>query len=242
MIKLSLEIPTPLLADLTSRTDMDFVLAHRVLEDEEYRRFYASRGQGRELLLDNSMHELGEPLPIKDLKDAAIRVHADYVVTPDRLGDPEWTLAQFFAAKKELAPAFKIAVAMSGRTPEERQEYLREVYDAQMLCLPYRENRLEWWEEQKPRWWSRIHLFGVSTLNELREWVKIEDGSLRRFSVDTAKPLKAAFIGRKLDDGDSLRHMPISSKDLLGMSATGEQLELIHDNVRFLRKVIRSEA
>jgi hypothetical protein len=246
-MKLSLEIPTSLLEAVTPLTDMDFALAHRVLEDTAYARHYASRPHGRELILDNSMHELGYPLAYRQLWDAATIVRADYVVTPDRLGDPGFTLRQYLETGKMLRAGFKVAVVMAGETLEERMRFAALVRDADMLCMPYREPRLDWWNELfsggREVLWNRVHLLGVSSLAELKEWFPIVDQHLLvRFSVDTSKPLKAGLVGRRIDDGASLRGIPVSSKELLGMTATPEQLALIKENIGHVRKVLRREA
>lgn len=88
-MKLSLEIPTAYLRDFTPLTDLDFALAHKVLENQEYANFYLDRAKGRELILDNSMHEIGKPLSVAELEEAAKRCNADYVIAPDQLGEPE---------------------------------------------------------------------------------------------------------------------------------------------------------
>jgi hypothetical protein len=238
-MRLALEIPTAHLPRLTPHTDLDFALAHRVLEDPEYAFFYAERPRGRELILDNSMHELGTPLPVNRLYEAARRVRADYVIAPDKLGDPLWTLDQLQRTSYAMGAHFKIGVVMCGRNPTERGEFLRKSIGAAMLCLPYREDRLSWFREQKPAWWNRIHLLGASSLTELSAWTReVEAHGKMNFSVDTSKPIKAAFVGRRLDDGGSLRGIPISSKALLGMRGTEAELELMVQNINILRKVL----
>ena len=236
MIQLALEIPTALLEALTPFTELDFALAHKVLEDEKYAEFYAAREEDRTLILDNSMHELGHPLPPAELLRAAHSCRADYVIAPDMLGQPARNLLWFFETRKALAEEFKTAVCLCGRTPEERRIFLQEVYEADMLCLPFREERVAWFLEQLPQW-TRIHLLGVSTLEELSLWPVIADRYTQiSFSVDTGKPLKAAMVGRHLDDGKSLRGIPISSKDLLGLSLfTPEQLRLMGENIYSLK-------
>ena len=236
MIQLALEIPTALLEALTPLTELDFALAHKVLEDEKYAEFYATREAGRILLLDNSMHELGKPLPPKELLRAARLCRADYVIAPDLLGQPERNLRWFLETRKVLRGEFKTAVCMCGRTPEERKDFLEAVSFADMLCLPFREARVSWFLEQLPQW-TRIHLLGVSTLEELSIWPAIAGRFARiEFSVDTGKPIKAAMVGRHLDDGKSLRGIPISSKDLLGLSFfTPEQLRLMGENIYTLK-------
>ena len=243
MIKLALEAPTSRLATWTHRTDLDFALAHRVLEDETYCRFYSEREDrqpGRELILDNSFHELGEPLPIDDLLTAAELVNANFIISPDRLEDPDWTLEQFDMMSRRT---IKTAVVLGGETPEDRRRFLENVRPAAMLCLPYRRSRLEWYLEQLPQW-TRIHLLGMSSFEEIIGWRWLADDprlSPVEFSVDTSKPIKWGLLGRRFSNNDtrSLRGAPITSKDLLGLTGmTQEQDNLVQENIEFLRGLI----
>lgn len=239
-IMTSLEIPTALLGRLSPLVDMDFALAHRVLEDSAYARFYANRPNGRECLLDNSMHELGHPLAVQLLHRAADLVHADYVIAPDLLGEPERNLQWFRETYREMGSEFRIAVCASGRTAEERKLFLDQTEDSSMLCMPYRTPRLSWFLENPARG-SRVHLLGVSTLSEARAWLPVATQfSTMKFSIDTSKPIKAALVGRRINDGLGLRGIPVSSKDLLGLhSFTVGQLQLMDSNIIFLRRWIQ---
>lgn len=247
MIRFGVETSASMYPWIKPLTSIDFALAHRVLEDHEYGEMYAAR-RDRELILDNSMHELGTPLPLNDLLEAASRCSADYVITPDKLREPEWTLGQFRSCKEQIqAGGFGVAVVLCGRTPDERETFLHAVRDADMLCLPYREDRFTWYREAIPclRPFRRIHLLGVSTVDELRMWVELDrnlDG-YRDFSVDTSKPVKAGLLRKQLENPDeNLRGLPISSKDLLGMTCSGHQQHMITRNIELYQKVLEGRA
>lgn len=242
-IGLAVEIPLAL-RDIRKYTDLDFVLAHKVLEDEEYADLFNHRRPDRELILDNSMHELGAPLSTKDLLEAAKRVRADYIIAPDRLKEPEWNLEQYRllrdAKRSSFAHDSRLAVVLSGNSAEKRRDFIADVHDADMLCLPYREPRLEWYIEQRPHW-RRIHLLGMSSLLELEAWMwllRMVSGHV--FTLDTAKPVKAGIIGRRMNDGASLRHLPVSSHDLLEQTLfSKEQQETIVRNIVSLRHLLQ---
>lgn len=253
-IRLSMELPTPFLKQWTSLTDLDFILAHKVLEDKDYAEFFRRRNVpiDRELILDNSYHELGEPLALSDLLEAALRCNADYVVAPDKVGDLEFNASQFEEAQKVLA-GFKIAVIMTGTTEgsqREREEFLFRVREADMLCHTFKSPlRLEWFQRSGlAHRWYRQHLLGVSELSELREWATQARNDVRVWSVDTGKPLKWALRGKKLDELDSLRLSPrtttlgeasIESQKILSVSEseiTPEVQELFYHNVKVLRE------
>jgi hypothetical protein len=244
-MQLSLEIPVAYLKQWGPLTDFDFALAHRVLSDPVYRKHYATREAGRELLLDNSMHELGTPLPIASLADAAFAVGADYVIAPDQLGMPDWNLEQYRLTLAGLKGRFKIAVVMAGATPTARAEYLDAVAGADMICLPFREPRLRWFQEQRERIldWTRIHLLGVNEISELKGFVRYARGASlhehRTWSVDTAKPIKWGWQLKSLNHGETLRSSGISSLDLLDLrDATPEQRSRIVQNIHYLKGVL----
>lgn len=233
-MRLSLEIPTAYLPDWSPLCDLDFVLAHRVLGDDAYAGYFLSRKESRELILDNSMHELGHPLPPSDLEEAAKRVNADYVITPDVLGQPQQNYKWFKETHRLLGNRFKIAVVMCGRDPAERSTFLNNVHSADMLCLPYRENRLSWFHEHRAEIdrWTRLHLLGVNTLEELMQW---DDFSFD-LSVDTAKPIKWGLVKERLNVVKEIRHNPLSSLDLLGVrNLTCAQTESVLWNIAYLR-------
>lgn len=237
-MKLSLEIPTAYLPDWSPLCDLDFVLAHRVLEDDHYAKYFLSRAKGRELILDNSMHELGTALTPGELLEAARRCRADFVVAPDRLKDPDFCLAQYRAMQKVFKKEFRVAVAMSGRTESERALYLDAVRDADLICMPYRENRLDWIQEQyqRLRRWHRLHLFGMSTIQELQRWKDISAWSL---SMDTAKPIKWGIAKDRFTLVKDLRGAPTSSLDLLSVrNLSCAQTECVLWNIAYLRTLL----
>lgn len=239
MIKLAMEIPTAYLQTWTAWTDLDFVLAHRVLEDPVYARFYAERSASRELILDNSMHELGHPLPVSDLVAAAKLVAADYVIPPDRLGEPETNLSWYLDARDAFAgTSHKVGAVLCGRTFDERFMYLQEVRDAPMLLLPFREPRLDWFFEQKSQIqrFPRIHLLGVNELVELWNFNQVAGAN---WSVDTAKPIKWGIERQLISERTSLRGAPMKSKDLLDVyGLSTQQILHITENVSYLRRFI----
>jgi hypothetical protein len=192
------------------------------------------------------MHELGKPLPVADLRSAAIAVHADYVVAPDLLGEPERNLAWYRETDRAMGNDFGIAVALAGRTPEERTTYLANVRYASMICLPFREPRWEWFLEQPLAMlaFPNIHLLGVNDLLELVHFTAVaEDHSEVQWSVDTAKPIKWAYaeadMERMFEHDQTLRGASLSSDDLLNItSMSAGQMSLVFRNTNFLRKFL----
>lgn len=244
MIGFAMEVPTAYMERerASGWTDLDFALAHKVLADPQYAGILANRPTSRELILDNSMHELGAPLPMSQVKAAAEIVRADYVIVPDWLEDPERSLDAIFVANEKLRP-FKLAVNLVGDDDISRRRVLEAaLLHGDMLCLPYRRPRLEWFLSmgKAHQRGVRIHLLGMSSLAELVAWMRIATAfPSTRFTVDTSKPFKWGLEHRRIDDGHDLRHNRLRSVDLLEVKTiTPAQLTSIEYNVRFLRRVL----
>lgn len=61
LVKISHEVPRCLLYDSENFNDYDYALVHLLEEDETYREYFLeARDKGRYIILDNSLHELGE--------------------------------------------------------------------------------------------------------------------------------------------------------------------------------------
>lgn len=243
-----MEIPKTWLETLSPLMDGDFALAQLVLEDKYYADFYANQSKsGRFVVLDNGFHELGRPLSPPELLEATLRIKPSIVVAPDRLGDQRFGLEQFFETLKIMPPEIGVGVVLAGVSPAERAEmFMKTMKHAKMLCLPFKENRFEWFcdlIEKIPRyiqWPPRIHLLGVNELWELkafRDKFAEEGVAPSRISIDTSKPIKFGILRKKLDSKiDTLRGLGSLSE--LEKKATKESLPDVLYNICYLRKYL----
>jgi hypothetical protein len=241
-MKLAAEIPTKYLTDWSPLFDLDFALAHKVIENKSYERFYAGREKGRQLILDNSMHELGRPMEPIELEEACKRVNPDYIIAPDMLGEVEQNYEWYVQTSRLLGSRCKIAVVMCGRSSEERELFLGNVREASLLCLPFREDRLLWYREHHKSLerWDRVHLLGVSTPEDLR-WFsnRAKRDTPFRWSVDTSKPIKWGLQRKLTSTLPTLRGCPLSSAELLDVDDVDEnQLVHIFHNIAHLRTLM----
>jgi hypothetical protein len=245
MIKLGLEIPDSVLSLVSPLCDYDFALAHRVLENESYRAFYsAQRRSGRFVLMDNSFHELGHPLSVGELFQAAKLINPSVLVAPDKLGEGDWTYQQFVQlAKDPRSRDYVLAATICGDTPEARSMYLANVrhLGARMYCFPFKEPRLQWyvdlvsmnpWLAEQP-----IHLFGGNDFDEHMAWV---DTLLRwrhtgPVTLDTSKPIKVAMLGQKLQVGTRMHGLGPLDHDA---QINFQTLTNIYFNIAFFRRYL----
>jgi hypothetical protein len=232
MINLAMEIPQILYEELTPLCDFEFCLAQEVLASEEYAEAYAQVGEGhglsREVIMDNGFHELGRPLSVPELVDAAARINPNYVIAPDMIDDLPWT----YGAWKKCVKAFKksetqVLPVLTSAPELDQKSFLMNV-EGPILCLPYRRPRLSWVQfhiDTIVKKWNRIHLLGVSEPAELEEFVHI------------SKPVKWGLLGNQLDGLTSWRRAPIRSADIASVeNVTPFQKSCIYWNVAYLRR------
>ena len=83
-IKISHEVPFCLLTKSREFNDYDYCLPHLMDENEEYRNFfYESKKMGRYIVMDNSLHELGEAYDSKRLMHWVNEIEPNEFIVPD---------------------------------------------------------------------------------------------------------------------------------------------------------------
>ena len=186
-VKMAYQVPIPLLEEYQG--DFDFALAHLIMHDGRYERFYAEQGKkGRTVFLDNGIHELGQPVTIDYLWDVASLIHPTHIIPPDWHGEND---KSFQAA--ELAtwkwPRQMIAPVVQGQTFDEclhsYKRYVNSGYTT--ICLPYRLGavRLQLIPHLVP--YVVHHFLGFNYIMELKEMRKAPNPQ-----CDTGKPFRFA--------------------------------------------------
>ena len=83
-IKISHEVPFCLLEKSREFNDFDYLLPHLMDQNMEYFRFfYESKKQGRYIVMDNSLHELGEAYNSDRLMYWVEEIEPDEFIVPD---------------------------------------------------------------------------------------------------------------------------------------------------------------
>ena len=83
-VKISHEVPFCLLEKSREFNDYDYCLPHLMDENEEYRNFfYESKKIGRYIIMDNSLHELGEAYNTSRLLLWIDEIKPDEFIVPD---------------------------------------------------------------------------------------------------------------------------------------------------------------
>ena len=256
-MKLALECRTNMLEMVQPFADFDFVLAHKVLEDEEYLNYY--KGSGNFKFVDNSVNEQGTPLSPQELLEACEKVGGTYLVAPDYIGDAPKTIEAYRECKKLLiqeeskahmqakgrVPGPQIVGVIQGQTFTDAYECL-EVYSSGIICVPYDLCS----EKTDPPWLMGlrralfisniprdrgllVHLLGFTGLDELF-WYQNNPIVI---SIDTGIPVLLGLEGRNIED-------PLESKEEPTFNRM-EKIELTQKgwtgvlrNIAILRKYI----
>lgn len=144
-------VPLPLARLLKEQGILDnyhLLLAHDVLEHpSEYQRVYGHLATDPDatIIMDNSLIELGYPLPIQEVINACRILNASYAVLPDFLGDSKKTIERSVAAYKELRDldpdkTIKPLAVVQGSTVEQCLEclsgFMRAMPDLDCVSIP----------------------------------------------------------------------------------------------------------
>ena len=121
------ESPISMLYDSRNYNDYDYALVHLFDEEPEYYNFFkVSLTLGREVLLDNSIFELGHSFDPKKFAKYVVELEPTYYVVPDVLEDSQQTCSSFnkFTLNYPDLPGLKIGV-VQGKTYQELVECYR---------------------------------------------------------------------------------------------------------------------
>jgi hypothetical protein len=169
--------------------DFFFALAPWVLKDEAYSNFFLQRPT----VMDNGVHETGEPLPAELLLEAASLIEPMAIIPPDYLYDWHRTY-EGFQDMAAMVPVEKLWPVVQGRSIDElmllAEQYA--VHRVTKVCLPYRlragiRNDLAM---RLKTFGLEIHFLSLTRLEELYFMRMVPNASF-----DTGKPFRWAQQG-----------------------------------------------
>ena len=83
-MKVSHEAPIPYMKQIRGMIDYDYILPHLLDESPEYKQYFQeSKEMGRYIIMDNSLHELGEPYDLERLDYWMNYFKPDEFIVPD---------------------------------------------------------------------------------------------------------------------------------------------------------------
>ena len=219
MIKISHEVPRCLLTASPEFNDYDYCLPHLLDKDEEYLQYFKdAKTKGRYIIMDNSLHELGEAYNHKRLRYWINELKPDEFIVPDVWMNCHQTAAQAkYWLQFKYPKNTKITAVIQGEN--KNQAYLCANLLANLgykkLCVSY---GATWYNDFFPhtnvdmgKALGRVrfvqglfkldqlkdikfHLLGCSVPQEFG-WYDDQDFVKRIESIDTSNPVMAALDG-----------------------------------------------
>ena len=253
MIKVSHEVPLSLLEDSRNFNDYDYALVHLFETQPEYLQFYKeSVSRGRDVLLDNSIFELGKAFEAKSFVKWIEELKPTRYVIPDVLGNSKETIRNAEKWIKEYPdlPGESIGVVQGSNLFELTQCYLRiaELCDQIAICFHYpyydqsdagralgRQNLIAWWLKMGViKETKKHHLLGCSLPQEFAFY----KNSNFIYSLDTSNPIVHGLKGIRYKEWGLPSKEKIKLVDLLEEKPSPRQLEDIYFNVEAFKKII----
>jgi hypothetical protein len=263
------ETPIEFLERSRKYNDYDYALVHLFETNPEYYSFFkASKTLGREVLLDNSIFELGEAFDTKKFVKYVKELEPTYYVVPDVLEDSQKTVSSFhkFCLAYPDLPGLKIGV-VQGKTYQELVDcyrYMANVADYIAISFDY-----SWYDiitESSATPISQFHTLQkqsrgrrrlISMLQEDKVWNHNKphhllgcslanefkhytwDKSIR--SLDTSNPVVAGILNKRYLKGIGLLDKPsVLLADLITADLNEEQVKDILYNVEEFKNLLRS--
>jgi hypothetical protein len=215
----------------------------------------------REVLLDNSIFELGVSFDPKEYAKKIEWLRPTYYIVPDVLEDSKATINSWgaFNAAYYSLPGLKIGV-VQGKTLNDivecykfmsaNADYIAISFDFSYYQTTglgntkferYADGRQQFinnlidrgiWNWNKPH-----HLLGVSLPQELKYYIQNDIYNIR--SVDTSNPVMAGITGMKYAGDLGLKEKPKGLlADNLNITLTPDQSDLIYYNITALKRII----
>ena len=253
------EVPISLLEESHSFNDFDYALVHLFEKHPQYFNFYKrSLQQGRMVILDNSVFELGESYDENLFEMWIERLRPTYYIIPDKFGDADFTINSIEKWIKKSLPAKTMGV-IQGKTIDDLIFCYESIVDkvdivgisfaqpsflemfpginknhAYMLGRIYLINRIL--SLSKLREDKHHHLLGCSLPQELL-WYKHAAYNFLK-SVDTSSPIIHAMYDIKFSENGIVDKLPNKLADDILMERFVIDMELLYHNVAQFKKLM----
>jgi len=254
------ESPISILDKSREYNDYDYALVHLFETHPQYYNFFKTSVKvGRQVLLDNSIFELGESFDSDKFAHYVKELQPNYYIVPDVLEDGYSTIHSFhnFIKKYPDLPGLKIGV-VQGKTYDELLDcykYMSENADYIAISFDYSyyiatgvgKTKLERYSSGRYTFindlkregvWNKFkphHLLGCSLAKEFSLYRN--DYSIR--SVDTSNPVVGGIKELRYNGDLGLEDKPsIKLADLIDHEVTDTEMENISYNVEQFKKII----
>ena len=262
MMQISHEVPISLLKKSKDFNDYDYCLLH-LLEKPEYKKYYKEAAkEGRKVLLDNSLFELGDAMDPKTLCEATNEIKPYWYVVPDCLNDMQTTIDRFEDWKKNYQKdAYGLSIGVvQGKTWDEMKEcYAYMSINADKIAIPCitatpfltsfpnAKNNLERSMLGRQKFIRDLmamgvwnfdkphHLLGCTLAREFKD--PIYNDYIE--TIDTSNPIVAGIKGLKYSVNGLEEKPSIKLCDLIDHTPTDQQMATIDYNVQVFKEICK---
>jgi len=260
------EAPISILREIRDITDIQYALVHLFDTHPNYLNFFKlSLNLGREVILDNSIFELGVAFDSRRYVDYIHELKPTYYIVPDVLEDSDATIKTFFrfTTDYQTIPGLKIGV-VQGKTYDELVEcykfmvdhadYIAISFDYSYYQLIGKSTSIEPVQAKLERmcdgrqrfiealiadgYWNKYkphHLLGCSLAREFAGYKHVNN--IR--SVDTSNPVVAGITGSRYLKNIGLYHKPkVLLASLIDAELTSDQMNDVLYNIEEFKHIV----
>jgi len=258
------ESPIQLFEASLAYNDYQYCLVHLMEENKEYRDWFLTVNKrfGADVLLDNSIFELGEAFEPHKYAYWLKEINPNYYIVPDVLEDAAATMdawTEWDMCHKPVNKALRIGV-VQGKTWQELVEcykWMSSEADYIAISFDYSyytytglgENKLEKWCSGRQRFiqdlidkgywnWSKPHhLLGCSLAKEFKYYVDKNIYNIR--SCDTSNPVVAALHGLRYNGDLGLQEKPSTMLcDLIAANVDTDEIDNVLYNTEMFKHIL----
>lgn len=261
MKKISHETPLCLLEESRVYNDYDYCLVHLLEQYPEYYSFFSeSLNHGREVILDNSIFELGVAFDSKIFAEWVERLQPTYYIIPDVLEDMRGTINQFqdWIKNYNYLPGKRIGVVQGESLDEIIYCYqvIEPQCDKVAISFDYslyrrifpHSNEIVSWSMGRVLMINKLLSLGVININKphhllgcaSREEFKFYQYPTYNFinSIDTSNPIVFGCLDKQYSDENQFIKPKIKLVELLNHNITNQERELIEYNIKRFREIV----
>ena len=252
------EVPRCLLTASPEFNDYDYLLPHLLDQDEEYLQYFRdAKKKGRYIIMDNSLHELGEAYDDKRLRYWINELEPDEFIVPDVWMDCHKTASQAKYWKQFTYPDnTKITAVIQGKNKNEAYlcANLLQTLGYKKLCVSY---GATWYNDFFPHsnpdmgkalgrvrfvqgllnlssmYDTKFHLLGCSIPQEFG-WY---DNHPKIESIDTSNPIMAALDGTRYTEQGLTTKPKANMNDNFEIDFKDVDYETILHNTTLFREI-----
>lgn len=258
-IKIAHEAPKSIFREVQNRTDYDYCLVHLLEEDSEYLNLFKdAKNKGREIILDNSIFELGEAFDSEKYAYWIETLKPDWYIIPDVLEDFQGTLKKYTEWEKKYnnLPGKRIGV-IQGKTFSEIAScysFLNLYAKVDMIAISFdysyylksvpHPNKYVSWTLGRVKLLADLERNNILSKNIKHHLLGSSlywEGSLYKdypwiYSIDTSNPVMFGVTGQEYQ-GIFTQHKPSQKLfTIIDEQIEPSKVELIYKNIHEFRK------